>query len=47
MANVSMLYESYERGKGATGHYDLVFPKAARRTGSFRAAWCETREICG
>jgi hypothetical protein len=43
----SIFIETYERGKGATGHYEFVFPKAGRRTGNFRAVWCETREMCG
>lgn len=43
----SLFIESFERGKGATGHYEFVFPKAGRRTGSFRAAWCDTRMMCG
>jgi len=43
----SVFIESYERGKGASGRYDLKFPKAGRLSGRFRAAWCETRELCG
>jgi hypothetical protein len=43
----SLVIESYEEGKGASGSYDLVFPKAGRLAGRFRAAWCAVRIRCG
>ena len=39
--------ESYEEGKGASGRYDLAFPKAGRMTGRFRAEWCVMHTRCG
>jgi len=39
--------ESFTRGKGAKGTYELVFPKLGRVTGSFRAEWCHVRIMCG
>jgi len=43
----SLEIESYEEGKGAAGRYDLVFPKAGRLKGRFRADWCPIRTRCG
>ena len=43
----SVLIESYEEGKGASGKYDFVFAKAGHLTGRFRASWCAMRIRCG
>jgi len=43
----SVLIETYENGKDASGSYDLTFPKAGHLTGRFRATWCTLRVFCG
>jgi hypothetical protein len=38
--------ESFTRGKGAGGTYELGFPKLGRVKGSFVAQWCHGRIVC-
>jgi hypothetical protein len=43
----SVHFDTFVREKRAVGNYNLIFPKAGRLTGSFRADWCHARILCG
>ena len=39
-------FETYERGSGARGHYELHFKDGESLKGSFDVKWCEERVVC-
>lgn len=40
-------FDSFDKGKGATGHYELRFHDGETITGRFDAKWCTVRMMCG
>lgn len=42
-----IVFEKFESGKGASGHYELFFKNRKTLIGNFEAKWCEKRVICG
>jgi len=40
-------FETFERGAGSRGRYELHFKDGETMKGSFEAKWCEERVICG
>jgi len=38
--------EDVRADKSVSGRYELVFQKAGRLAGKFRAEWCRTHELC-
>ena len=42
-----VVFENFEQGKSASGHYELFFKGGKTVTGSFDAKWCDKRIRCG
>ena len=42
-----IVFDKFEQGEGASGHYELLFKGGKTLTGSFDAKWCDKRVICG
>jgi len=42
-----IVFERFEDGKEASGHYELTFKNGRTITGTFDAKWCDKRVICG
>jgi hypothetical protein len=43
----TIVFETYEDGSGAAGHYELHFKGGKTLSGTFDAKWCHNRTICG
>jgi hypothetical protein len=43
----SVAFDIVDEGKSAKGHYELHFKDGSIESGSFEAAWCESRALCG
>lgn len=43
----TIIFESYQEGSGASGHYELHFKGGETLSGTFDAKWCDTRVVCG
>ena len=39
-------FDTFERGSGARGRYELHFKDGETMKGSFEAKWCEERVVC-
>ena len=43
----TIVFDSYQQGASATGHYELQFKGGEILKGAFDVKWCEERVICG
>jgi len=43
----AIVFEKFQQGTGASGHYELQFKGGKTLTGSFNARWCNDRVMCG
>ncbi len=42
-----IIFDSFDKDKGATGHYELRFHNGETVSGHFAAKWCTVRMMCG
>jgi len=43
----TIVFEKYQEGGGASGHYELHFKGGKTINGTFHAKWCHKRVMCG
>ena len=45
--SATIVFDKYQKGASAAGHYELQFKGGEILKGSFAVKWCEERVVCG